>query len=247
MKLIVCLETLPDPDCVVQVDGNFDYEHCHVRLDAYSAKALEFALSLKDKYKLEVHSILLDSFEMESAYEEVKAAGSDSVEWIKVPFTYDPFKRAELFADAINENTDDIIISGYHCETCCTNSIPMLIALNKSLPYFSEISDINFDDRMILLEDYKTKKITEIKKYASVISVHTSRKLRYPSLASRIACREENAEPVVPEVAIKKEEHESIVSSSSIKTNQIEKTADSASDKAANLIELMDNRGMFQL
>ncbi len=243
MKIIVCLETMPDPDCTIMANGDFNFEHCNIRLDSYSSTALEYALQLKDTYGIEVHSYLLDSFELKSVYDEVKSVGSDYVEWIQVPFTFDPFKRAEIFSEAISYESDDIIIAGYHCESCCTNSIPMLIALNKSLPYFPEISSIDVQENSIHLSEFKTGRDITIKKNAVVISIHGSRKLRYPSFTERLACRETDVKP-----QFKGGSDDTQLRYVSLRGRfQPDALQGETDEKVKELISLMDGRGMFQL
>lgn len=246
MKLIVCLETLPDPDSVVMASGEFNFEDCNIRLDSYSVQALEFALSLKDTYQIPVRACLLDSFELSSAYEEIKAVGADTVDWLKVPFTFDPFRRAELFAEAISPDDSDIIIAGYHCETCCTNSIPMLIALNSSLPYYSEINGVRITKSGVMLNEYTSGKETEIHGGSVVISVRTTRKLRYPSFRDRLACREEEHSPVDhPDSGGSRCTESSLRPAEEfVHAQSIEGTT---TQKAASLITLMDNRGLFHI
>lgn len=243
MRIIVCLETMPDPDCAVMGNGEFDFENCNIRLDSFSASALEFALSLKDRFGIAVHAYLLDSFEMSSVFEEVKAAGSDDVSWIKVPFTFDPFRRAEIFAAEISPDNDDIIIAGYHCESCCTNSIPMLIALNKSLPYYPEISSLSMEEGKFILKEFKTGKELEVKQASVVISIRSSRKLRYPSLRERLACREE--EHHIENRDIDDDADSTFTQAKeTISSTRLE---GSTENKVSQLISLMDERGMFQL
>ncbi|MDA3901607.1 MAG: hypothetical protein PF637_13945 [Spirochaetes bacterium] len=243
MEIFVCLETLPEPDCVDLVNGTFDYSDCPVRLDSYSAFALEAALGLKDEYQIPVTAVLLDSFERRPVYDEVKSLGCDSIEWIKFPFSFDPFKRAEYFADALNPGKNDIIIAGYHCETCCTNSIPMLIALNMSLPYHSEVKSVSLDSDHFHLTSFKNDHDIELPFETRIISLRSVKKLRYPSLRDRLACCDEYINPV--QKSCKEEGVFPAVSASEIARK--DNYTGESEDKAVSLIAAMDSQGMFNI
>jgi len=243
MEIFVCLETIPEPDCVELVNGRFNYEDCPVRLDASSAYALEAALSLKDEYDIPVKAVLLDSFERKSIYDEVRALGCDSIEWINSTYTFDPFERASIFADALNPGEGDIVLAGYHCETCCTNSIPMLIALNKSLPYHSEIKSISFDSGHIHLESFKNGCDKGLEVETMVVSLRSAKKLRYPTLRDRLACCDEYISPVYKNC--REEEPFATVPASEIVKH--ENYSGDTDDKAASLVATMNSQGMFNI
>lgn len=243
MKAVVCLETVPDPDTLFLHDGGFDYENCVVRLDQYSSQALELALVLKDNYNITVETLLLDSFAHKALYDEVSSLGCDSVRWLQVPFSFDPFKRAEYFDDAIAAEGFDMILAGYHCESCCTTSIPMLIALNRGLPYYREISSITIEESSYSLRGYKNDDVLTLGKEPLVASVRTSMKLRYPTLKQRLqVCSEDN---VFADDEVSCDKVSGFMESGSYMPAS--HYSGDAVKKAEELVSAMATRGMFKI
>jgi electron transfer flavoprotein alpha/beta subunit len=245
MKLFVCLETVPDPDSLILNDGNFNFKNAKVRLDKYSAIALEFALNIKDRYAVPLEALLLDPFKRADIHEDIRSLGCDTVQWITTDAVFDPFARAEIFSDAIKEGEDDIILTGYHCETCCTNSLGTLISLHKKIKNYHEIDSFEMSGDSFILTDFKSGHDTVLPRTSAIVSVRTGFSLRYPTLSERMACQEGGPyEPLVAESALDSEKVH-IVTSSGKKTQNL--LNGDPRDNAEKLVQIMVSKGMFNI
>ncbi len=204
MKLIVCVNQVPDTETKVKVgsDGkSIDRAEINLILNPYDEFAVEAALQLKDKGGSEVTYVSVGSDSNKEVIRKALAMGGDKGILVKAESPGDSYTVASLIASAIKDAGADIIFFGKQSIDYDDSATGTMVAEMLGLPSASVVVklEINENEKKIVCEREIEggKETVELTMPCVITAQKGLNEPRYPSLKGIMAAKSKPIQELV--------------------------------------------------
>ena len=155
MKIVVCIKQVPAKDAPLAISGNWIKESdIGFEMNEPDSFALEEALRLKEKHGGEVIALSMGPERVKQTIKEALAKGADRGIHISDPefFKLDPLTSARSFAEAIQSENFDLILTGLQSDDQGFGQTGVLMAELLGRPHATIIMAIEVTDGKMKLK-----------------------------------------------------------------------------------------------
>lgn len=234
MTILVAGEIVPAPGSIKWTSQNTpDFDSATYIPDPFFEKALEDALFLAQNNSSEVKVLLLDYSHDDSLARMILASGVNQITRISGSLLFDPLLRARILTD--QAGTYDVIFTGYDSLISPSSPLGPYISHLCALPYYSHLTVCHEENTIVYKDWFSSDPFELTDDRPAVISIHSDRTLRYPTLQAALAAQDAPLTNII--------HHET----QHIPLYEQQRMRLLPGNAAEAVIEILNERGMFEL
>ena len=211
MNSLVCIAYVPDTETKIRVAGDnigIDRAGVNFMLSPYDEFAIEEGLRLREKFKGEVIAISLGNDAHKETLRKSLAMGVDKAVLLKDDTPRDSFSVAKALADAIREQSPDVVFLGKQSIDSDDGAVGGMVAEMLGFPSVSVVVKLEIKEGMATAEreiEGGHEKV-ELRLPAVFTAQKGLNEPRYPSLKGIMAAKSKPIEEKQPSAAENKTE-----------------------------------------
>jgi electron transfer flavoprotein beta subunit len=203
MKIIVCINHVPDTEAKIKVAGDgktIDKSGINFILNPYDEFAIEAALKLKEKFGGDTTAVSLGGDVHKETLRKALAMGIDKAILLKDETPRDSYSIAYAIANELKAISPDCIFFGKQSIDYYDEQIPGLVAEFMGLPSVSSIVKLDVQDGKAICEREIEggHEVVELKMPAVFTAQKGLNEPRYPSLKGIMAAKAKPIEERTP-------------------------------------------------
>jgi electron transfer flavoprotein beta subunit len=191
MNIAVCVKRIPktaEADIYIEKDGkNIKKDHLVFALNDWDGYAVREAVLLKERHGGEVTILTVGPEESKEVLTRCLAMGADRALRIEEPISSDGHLIAKILAQAIKNQSFDLILTGVHAEDDGYGHVGVALAQMLGLPHAAIVTHIEIDEERALVRRELEGGIEEVLelKLPAVLTIQTGiNEPKYVSLAA---------------------------------------------------------------
>jgi len=203
MNIAVCVKRIPktaEADLFIEKDGkDIKKDHLVFHLNDWDSYAVREAAILKEKYGGTVTVLTVGPEESKEVLTRCLAMGADRALRIEKPISSDGHLMAKILAQAIKNQSFDLILTGVQAEDDGYGQVGVALAQMLGLPHAAIVTHIEIDGERALVRRELEGGIEEVLelKLPAVLTIQTGiNEPKYVSLAAILEAEEKDMEEI---------------------------------------------------